>query len=63
MKILYFFQYLWIIFFALLDPDLNQATQINTDLDLQPWMTPTILQTYRKTTKLNSKGFIYAHFE
>jgi hypothetical protein len=54
MKILYFFQYLWVNFFALLDPDLNQATQINTDLDLQPWMTPTILQTHRKTTKLNS---------
>jgi hypothetical protein len=30
MKILYFFLFLWVIF-PLLDPDLDQATQINAD--------------------------------
>jgi hypothetical protein len=35
MKILYFFLFLWVIF-ALLDPELDPATQINADPDPQP---------------------------
>ncbi len=37
MKILYFFLFLWVIF-ALLDPDLDPATQINADPQPRVWI-------------------------